>query len=560
MKKNIIFTAIAAILLSASCTQQDDFLPGNEAKTFTATIEQVQPQTRTALSDADGVTVSWCAGDQVDINCATYSAKISGKGEAILTYESGVAPKEGPYTAVYPASLWKTEGHNRVIEFPNVQCYEPDKLNAPMYAISNTDELTFHNICGVICFSLTGAEKIRGIYVSAEDHPLYGTVTVDWENYIAKVDAQYKDDGKGTPVLANNKIILDCGTDGVQLSEKPTKFYMYLPETTFGAEELEIYIFGMKGIDSEQAYHRTASKTVNIESNKIYTLNLNVSFDEVAEDEEALDPVLPGKFSVSAGKQVQFSRGNLQATTGDKPTWDFAPQQYSYIGDKNVSGTGEDANLASTIDLFGWSTTNSETNFGIFTATSSSQGGITFDFTGFHDWGNAVGSVAGRTWFTLSEDEWSYLLNRAQTGEASGAGSARKANINGTCGLLLLPDGFSEHESYGDCKTIVTRCEENLSEPFPNEGLSLTEWKTLQSAGCVFLPCAGQRLGTTYENTTIGTYWSYSGSTQAGTTSKTLSFNGEKVEVVGKTESDDNYYYTGRSVRLVTKVVDTESK
>lgn len=538
MKKNIIFTAIAAILLSASCTQQDDFLPGNEAKTFTATIEQVQPQTRTALSD--DVTASWSERDQVDINSATYSAKILSKGEAILTYESGVAPKEGPYTAVYPASLWKTGGHDRVIEFPNVQCYEPGKLNAPMCATSTSDKLTFHNICGVICFSLTGAEKIRGIYVSAKDHPLYGTVTVDWENYIAKVDAQYKDDGKGTSVLANNKITLDCGADGVQLiNEKPTKFYMYLPETTFGAGELEIYIYGMNGIDGEQAYHRTASKTVNIESNKIYTLNLNVSFDEVA-----LDPVLPGKFSVSAGKQVQFSRGNLQATTGDKPTWDFAPQQYSYIGDKNI----EESLLSSTIDLFGWSTT-STMNYGIFTETEYTPNKtITFsDGDIFHDWGNVV-VIAERTWRTLSDTEWSYLLNRVATGEATSAGSAFKARINDIPGLLLLPDGITNDNSYAECKTILAKCQGELTSAFPNEGLSLAEWKMLQSAGCVFLPCAGSREGISVAMAgSNGHYWS-------STFQKHLKFDSDEVNV------SDYSNYIGCSVRLVTDVASEQDK
>jgi len=67
--------------------------------------------------------------------------------------------------------------------------------------------------------------------------------------------------------------------------------------------------------------------------------------------------VLPGLFSVAAGRTVHFSKGNLQyqASTG---TWQFANNQYDCIG--NVAGNNtktERDTQSAWIDLFGWGAT-----------------------------------------------------------------------------------------------------------------------------------------------------------------------------------------------------------
>lgn len=75
------------------------------------------------------------------------------------------------------------------------------------------------------------------------------------------------------------------------------------------------------------------------------------SFDLVSNCQH--DSPLPGVFSVSTTKQVQFSKGNLQYTQSTK-TWAFATQQYGAIGIDNMN----ESNLADKIDLFSWSCTN----------------------------------------------------------------------------------------------------------------------------------------------------------------------------------------------------------
>ncbi|MBQ0128155.1 MAG: hypothetical protein KBS80_09280, partial [Bacteroidales bacterium] len=79
---------------------------------------------------------------------------------------------------------------------------------------------------------------------------------------------------------------------------------------------------------------------------------------------------LSGKFSVGAGKQVQFSKGNLVATidaAGTPTAWKFAANQYDCLGEGGANKTIGTA--AGDVDLFGWST--AATTYGISTSTSN---------------------------------------------------------------------------------------------------------------------------------------------------------------------------------------------
>ena len=109
---------------------------------------------------------------------------------------------------------------------------------------------------------------------------------------------------------------------------------------------------------------------------------------------------LVGVFSVSKTKQVRFSHGNLQYTQSTQ-TWSFAKRQYDMIGEANVSGSS----LADKIDLFGWSGDFiSSTPWGISAST------IYTVYRGdFVDWGTNIGD--GKTWYTLTNEEWQYLLS-----------------------------------------------------------------------------------------------------------------------------------------------------
>ena len=213
-----------------------------------------------------------------------------------------------------------------------------------------------------------------------------------------------------------------------------------------------------------------------------------------------------GTFSVSADKQVTFSKGNLQYTQSTN-TWSFAEHQYDYIGTDNVTGGSVSSDqygdsksgtgLADKIDLFGWST--SATNFGVSTSTDDN------DYSGsFVDWGtNTIGLDAPNTWRTLTDNEWNYLrYNRTNADDLVGV-----AQVNGVNGLVFLPDNWT-------CPSGVT-----FKSGFHNnygveyyaayQTFTADQWSTLESAGAVFLPAAGDRRGTNVNYVqNYGNYWS----------------------------------------------------
>ena len=213
------------------------------------------------------------------------------------------------------------------------------------------------------------------------------------------------------------------------------------------------------------------------------------------------EPEIPtesiGVFSVAEGKIVTFAPGNLQYTHTTN-TWSFASTQYEIFGTGNVINNPRyDPSLSNKIDLFGWST--AATNFGASTSTDYN------DYSGsFVDWGaNKIGNDAPNTWRTLTNDEWSYLrYYRTNANELVGV-----AQVNGVNGLVFLPDnwtcpagitfksGFhssSGTEYYADYQTFTAN-----------------QWSKLESAGAVFLPAAGDRLGlNVYDVQYLGYYWS----------------------------------------------------
>ena len=200
-----------------------------------------------------------------------------------------------------------------------------------------------------------------------------------------------------------------------------------------------------------------------------------------------------GTFSVSADKQVTFSKGNLQYHPANDE-WRFAENQTDYIGDAN-------SNCYSTyngwLDLFGWSTNAS--NFGVSTSTYNSH------YSGsFVDWGtNKIGNDAPNTWRTLTYNEWYYVVfNRPNASSLNGV-----AQVNGVNGLILLPDNWT-------CPAGVT-----FKSGFHNnygveyyaayQTFTADQWSKLEAAGAVFLPAAGGRYGSYVEYVQgLGYYWS----------------------------------------------------
>lgn len=239
---------------------------------------------------------------------------------------------------------------------------------------------------------------------------------------------------------------------------------------------------------------------------------------------------LPGRFSVSSTKQVCFSMGNLQYQASTK-TWRFAENQYDAIGADNGNVS---SSYSGWIDLFGWGTSGYDGKYPYNTSASTSDYGSDGIAGTNYDWGvyNAISNGGGKAgmWRTLTKDEWNYLLySRAKAKKFQG-----QATVNGQTGYILLPDGWSAPSGL----TFTAN-----PDDFTTNSYSATEWREMESAGAVFLPCAGIRDGSTiYNADSIGYYWS---STYINSYVVEFSFSSRYSDIC------DGRGYSGNSVRLV---------
>ena len=178
-------------------------------------------------------------------------------------------------------------------------------------------------------------------------------------------------------------------------------------------------------------------------------------------------------FSVAKANQVFFAHGNLiHHPSGG--VWRLATNQYDIEGDNNSKIARYCEYF---IDLFGWGT--AEKPYESSTYTSDYP-------TVFTDWGtNTIANDYSMTWRTLTAAEWEYVFERrANADSLFGFGS-----VNGTNGLILLPDGWTL--------------------PAGSTFVPGTENGFVDNAGAVFLPAAGSRWSKNVsEVNEKGYYWS----------------------------------------------------
>lgn len=251
---------------------------------------------------------------------------------------------------------------------------------------------------------------------------------------------------------------------------------------------------------------------------------------------ELPEGALPGVFSTGS-RQVRFSIGNLQYCAATD-TWRFAPRQYAIVGEDGTGNVGhptrdgvksDNLMVSQTydgwIDLFGWGTSGWQSGANVTQPWNTDDDpthyvpqiiidsvprpdhyNMEYDFVNL-DWGvyNPISNGGNRRgmWRTLTREEWRYILQERPNYE----NLRGQATINGSHGMVLLPDnwetpwGASFDPGYG--------------LGWDTNEYSYAEWKVLEDAGAVFLPCAGCRTIQNHnlhvENlNTAGHYWTSS--------------------------------------------------
>ena len=293
------------------------------------------------------------------------------------------------------------------------------------------------------------------------------------------------------------------------------------PETTYEVMVEAVYDSGLTGSQSPIA-----------------------SFTTIGEE---ADPV-EGEFSVSADKKVQFAKGNLRYegdSQGYEAEWSMAKQQYELLGEANIDAGEYESTPAYLKDLLCWSTTNNY--YGVSNYYWRDYDVVAQYFQGdFVDWGENPALIAslGEGWSTLSKDEWDYLLTKRENAaklQSFATISYMKGEENVSVkGLILMPDDWT-----GDAPAATYTAE---------------TWKTLETAGAVFLPVTGHLWSYDdggYTKTdingidVIGNYWTSTPSTEGDLLALALNFNLNDSGVNPGIDMERRY---GCAVRLVKTV------
>lgn len=229
---------------------------------------------------------------------------------------------------------------------------------------------------------------------------------------------------------------------------------------------------------------------------------------------------LQGVFSVGSGKQVCFSKGNLNYYGHNGGEWSFAGHQYDVLGEGNLVTILDEPRVNDKVDLFLWSNANNQ-----YGTTGYSSTNAAFIEGAFVEWGENANlvKVLGSGWQTLSQKEWSFLLCERPNATQRVA----YAIVNDMRGLILLPDEWTTPTGI----SLLTASENGLelitegygtSYVGPDGGIgqintyNADQWTQLEGAGAVFLPAAGF-LGTAQGGSLVvasvnnyGCYWSSS--------------------------------------------------
>ena len=229
--------------------------------------------------------------------------------------------------------------------------------------------------------------------------------------------------------------------------------------------------------NSQAAVFCISEKNAGIVNMNRY-IGFSVRLVQDVEVEPTNTPV--GEYAVSATKKVAFASGNLRYTYSAN-VWSFAEHQYDMLGEANVNGSV----FGNTTDLFGWSgdgTVLAENGLSLSTDNE--------DYSGrFQDWGSlTIGDDNPGMWRTLAKEEWTYLLQHTRW---------TMAKVDGILGFMLLPDRFTPPASMkiiGDGKQTTTIVD-FAESAYAGNNYSAEDFAQFEAKGCVFLPCAGFRVG-----------------------------------------------------------------
>lgn len=289
MKKFLFFISLA--VLFTACESQIDIEPVNLDFETPDIIASLPDQTRTFLGE--GNTIYWNVGDQLtvfsksDHNLKYQIAELEeGSTTARFTYTREYVLHSGTkfqrYVAAFPFDEATTvDPSNGVISMmlPSTQFYDAarDFRYVPLTAVSTSMNMNFVAPSSVL--------RLRVNKDNPNEIILKRVIVESASQYIAgMVDINMMD---ATPVAVVNEsldipsksIVLDFGS-GVELTDELQQFYIALPVTNFGVNDLKITcVYDMNG--DEFKVSKTYDKEVNFKVASIKSTNITITNPDV---------------------------------------------------------------------------------------------------------------------------------------------------------------------------------------------------------------------------------------------------------------------------------------
>lgn len=412
MKTRISLVIAACLTLCAMSCSEDAIQPQTpEVDGNYITCEVNDEASKTHL-DGDFYVV-WDENDEILVKGANGTAiyKLeSGAGErrGVFKKISGVDLTGSSFVAYSPASAY--DGTKEV--WPETQQYVSAGVvsGAPMKAEASSLGEVFHfkNMGGLLRLTLKVAEGTKNV------------------SYI-KLKTEDKN------------FVLNCPSGGIEVGTAGTPFYIELP----AKDAYTKFVIEATATDGA-ACQKIAKTSIAIERSKITSLT--------ATTKDWLYLV-----SVSPTDKVIFAPGNLYCVkSGSSYSFHFEASQTDYrqrndfSGDSAVIGGVKGYTPANTSGLFQWAGNGSTavqdntTKFthGAFTVLNTDIGELAGNDSDSINFGDNYGD--GKTWRSLTKDEWDYMVNVRKVQGATGYGNTCVWWTFGyTQGLLIFPDGYT---------------------------------------------------------------------------------------------------------------------
>lgn len=543
MKKRLIALSIIAITLMATGCKKD-----TNVFSINATINKFSSDAKVYI-DADKFSC-WHSGDAIKINDITGTIDVLSNYDRKGTIASTTEPtaEDDNYYAIYPADAVTstTVGATATIHLPSMQkCIigsdGKQVINAIMGAQGKA-KLNFYNLCALLKVQLPTNLNVTDIYVTTfttdgnnarvkTNKRLWGNGTVTFNGEGARptlsaLNRSTTTELNGAPNDGGDTIylhVVDRPSDGI--------YYITVPEVTGVNYEVRVN-YTVAGTDQNYFYQVIKRQSGN--SNQLLANQIGVvDFGSITIPEPTNpDPndFIPGIYSVSPTKKVNFAKGNLVYwPAASSNQWTYNVNQYTTSG-HSVTTQGNTPTGGSSE----YPKMSARNNNGVI-VDDNGYGSA----TSFADWGE---NYIGAAWFTLSAEEWTYLLNTRPVSFARYA----KVQVNGANGLLLFPDEFI----WPDDNITKPANLNSATADFSQRNFSIDELSALEAAGCVFLRANGTLTHTgnpRVENEGTGFYWTSDYTAGQTQTTTYLYFGAGSVSTTGNTQ---NHEGTGMCVRL----------